>query len=215
MPDSLHRDTPRTRTPKPTVKARFRERQDLPDASSSVGTVRKDVEALEAVISCDARQCTRCEKCARAAASMRWASTPAHAAHLPLPSHMLLLRSREAAPATESSCGQRMRAGCRLGARVLGRHGMIPAHHAPRRSFHEVMPAADQLGQAVQLDQVRVFRFGFRSGPCRHMDSTASCAAALKEALRELQLVPTNKSMTMRSQPCTVVCTLYMYLCNL
>ena len=51
-------------TPKPTVKARRGERQDLIDASSAVGTLRTDVGALDAVISCDVRQCTRCEKCA-------------------------------------------------------------------------------------------------------------------------------------------------------
>ena len=81
-----------------------------------------------------------------------------------------------------------MRVDCSLGAHELGRHGMIPAHHAaPRRSFHEAIPVADQLGQAVQLDQVRVFRIGFRSAPCRHMDSTARCAVAREEALRKLQ----------------------------
>jgi len=70
---------------------------------------------------------------------------------------------------------------------------MIPAHHEPRRSFHEAMPVAEQLGQAVQLDQVRVFRIGFRSPVRRHIDSTASCAAALEEALRGLQLILTEK----------------------
>ena len=130
------------------------------------------------------------------------ASTRAHAADLMLPSHMLLLRSHETAPATALSCGQRMRADCSLGAHELGRHGMIPAHHAPRRSFHEAMPVAEQLGQAVQLGQVRFFRIGFHSPVRRHIDSTASCAVALEEALRGLQVIPTKKPTTMRSQPC-------------
>ena len=56
------------------------------------------------------------------------------------------------------------------------------------------MPAADQLGQAVQLDQVRVFRIGFHSTLRRHMDSTASCAVALEEALRGLQVILTKKA---------------------
>ena len=55
------------------------------------------------------------------------------------------------------------------------------------------MPVAEQLGQAVQLDRVRVFRIGFRSPVRRHIDSTASCAAALEEALRGLQLILTEK----------------------
>ena len=130
------------------------------------------------------------------------ASTRAHAADLMLPSHMLLLRSHEAAPATALSCGQRMRADCSLGAHELGRHGMIPAHPEPRHSFHEAIPVADQLGQAAQLDQVRIFRIGFRSALRRHAILQPSCAVALEEALRGLQLVLTNKSTTMRSQPC-------------
>ena len=56
---------------KPTGMVMYGERQELSQANSAVDTVRNDVGALEAVISCDARQCTRCEKCARAMASMR------------------------------------------------------------------------------------------------------------------------------------------------
>ena len=82
-----------------------------------------DVGALEDVVSCDDRQFTRCEKCARATASMRWHRALAWAADLMLTSHMMLLRSREAAPATASSCAQRVRAGCVLGAHVLGSNG--------------------------------------------------------------------------------------------
>ena len=66
-----------------------------------------------------------------------------------------------------------MRADCSLGAHELGRHGMIPARHAPRRSFHRAMTLADQLWQAVQLDQVRFFRFGFRSAERRRAAHTA------------------------------------------
>ena len=86
-----------------------------------------------------------------------------------------------------------MRAGCKLGARELGRHGMIPARHASRRSFHEAMPVAEQLGQAVQLDRVRVFRIGFRHPVRRHAILQPSCAVALEDALRRLQLVLTKK----------------------
>ena len=107
---------------------------------------------------------------------------------------MLLLRRREAPPATALSCVQCIRAGCGLGAhRVLGRHGMIPACHAPRRSFHRAVPVADQLGQAAQLDQVRFFRIGFRSEVRRHAILQPSCAVALEDALRRLQLVLTEK----------------------
>ena len=120
------------------------------------------------------------------------ALTQVQAVDLLPPSLKLLVRRREAPSATAPSCVQRIRTGCGLGARVLGRHGMIPARHAPRRSFHRVMPVADQLGQAAQRDQVRIFRIGFRSRVCRHMDSTASCAVALEEALRLLYKKPNN-----------------------
>ena len=66
----------------------------------------------------------------------------------------------------------------------LGRHGMIPARHAPRRSFHEAIPVANQLGQAVQLDQVRVFRIGFRSGLLRHQVFRVSSIGARAACLR-------------------------------
>ena len=132
------------------------------------------------------------------------ASTRAHAADLMLPSHMLvmlLLRSHEAAPATALSCGQRMRVDCSLGAHELGRHGMIPAHPEPRHSFHEAIPVADQLGQAAQLDQVRIFRIGFRSGLRRHAILQPSCAVALEEALRGLQVIPTKKHTLVEAIP--------------
>jgi hypothetical protein len=116
------------------------ESQELSQASSPVGTVERDVGVLETSISCDARQCTRYEKCARAMVSMPVEITQAYAANLMLPSH-----SHEAAPATATSCAQRVLAGCVLGACELGRHGMIPAYHAPRRSFHPAMPMAEPL----------------------------------------------------------------------
>ena len=86
--------------PERTGKAIFGDRQELPQAGSSVESARRDVGALEDVVSCDARQFKRCEKCARATASMRWHRAPAWAADLMLTRHVMLLRSHEVAPAT-------------------------------------------------------------------------------------------------------------------
>ena len=55
----LHRDTPRTQHTEADCQGEGGERQDLSGANSFISTMRTDVGALEVVVSCDVRQCTR------------------------------------------------------------------------------------------------------------------------------------------------------------
>jgi hypothetical protein len=72
MLDGLHTETRLAHSkPKPTGKMMCGERQELSQTNSSVDTVRNAVRALEDVSFFDARQYTRCEKCARAMASLQ------------------------------------------------------------------------------------------------------------------------------------------------
>ena len=55
----LHRDTPRRQHTEADCQGEGGERQDLSGANSFISTMRTDVGALEVVVSCDVRQCTR------------------------------------------------------------------------------------------------------------------------------------------------------------
>ena len=169
-------------TPKPTAKAKCGELQDLTDASSFAGTVRKDVGALEAVISYDARQCTRCEKCARAAASMWWhrrrhmrhtchcratcCFSAAVKQHLPRNHHVVNVCGLAAC--WEFMCWAAME--------------LKPTRHGAQSSFHAGMPVAEQLWQVAQREQHRIFDAVFNS----HRAVTSACRTDAPRRSRRL-----------------------------
>ena len=78
----------------------------------------------------------------------------------------------------------------RLGAGwvLMCKAGMVlmPVRHGPQSSFHAGMPVAEQLWQAAQRDQVRIFRIGFRYALCRHPILQHRCIATHTLHMREL-----------------------------
>jgi hypothetical protein len=81
---------------------------------------------------------------------------------------------------------------------------LMPACHAPRRSFHVAMPVAEQLWQVAQRDQVRIFRIGFRSRQQRRTGTTPRTTAARSSRLSRRQLVLSTSSVRRAGMSCRV-----------
>ena len=130
------------------------------------------------------------------------ALTQAQAADLLLPSHKLLVRRREAPSATAPSCVQCIRAACGLGARVLGRHGMIPAplFTATFVSSSHACGRATLAGRPARPGSIFSNRFSQSRAASHGLDSQTSRRAQL--ATPRAVAGPDKKVQTVKSQPC-------------